>query len=168
MTLDILDYLDLKEEDLSLSALSFVRTAQEKKDALDVKLKEDKEKAYYKLLKNGVLRSSMFDSMYGNLQNTYNQALSLLVDDLDFQLKFLGDNAGAGGDGEEQAYNYPYNPDYSLDSAGRYYAVYNYYMTMTDAKIRFALFQADKLAPDYLGEFYSTLYDRLKSYADYE
>lgn len=166
MTLDILESLGKSEEELSASAISFVRTAQKKKNALTEKLEKDRQAAYYTLLKNGVLRSSMLQNVYDELQVEYDAAVELVVDELKFQIEFLGGSANAPDDGATQ-YNYPYNPDYSLDAAGRYYAVYNYYMAMTDPQVRFALFQADTLAPSYLGEFYSTLYDRLQSYAEY-
>lgn len=166
MILDILDNLNIHESDLSLSALSFVRKAQEKKDKLTAKVEEDKAKAKYDCLEKGILRSSMLQQVYARLDEEYNQAVEQIIDNLLFELDFLGDAGVGGGSGDSQEYAYPYNPNYNLDSAGRYYAVYNYYMAMTDPAIRFALFQADTLAPDYLGEFYGTLYARLRSYAE--
>ncbi len=165
MVLDILEDIGVNESTISAAARSFARTAQKKKNKLKEKLEEEKQAAYYRLLKQGILRSSVLDSIYEKLQARYTAEAQQIADDLKFQIGFLGDDAIAG-DGSGQ-YKYPYNPDYSLDYAGRYYAVYNYYMAMTDAKVRFALFQADTLAPNYLGDFYATLYDRLKSYADY-
>ena len=162
MVLDILEDLELNESDLSASAISFARDAQAKKNELTQKLAEDKEEVYYKLLKNGMLRSSVLSDAYARLEDTYEAEVDALGDELGFQIDFLGPAGGAGGEDEE--YSYPYNPDYSLDAAGRYYAVYNYYMTMTDPDVRFALFQADTLAPSYVAEFYATLYDRLYSY----
>lgn len=163
MTLDILNDLEWEEDELSMAALSFVRQAQSKKDALTAEKEQKKEETRYLFLKNGTLRSSMYQQVLDKLEQAYTREVNALKDQLTFQIKFLGD--GATPPEESQTYNYPYNPDYSLDSAGRYYAVYNYYMTMTDAQVRFALFQADTVAPGYLGEFYSTLYDRLQNYA---
>ncbi len=162
MVLDILQDLGLTESELSASALSFVRDAQEKKNELTAKLAEDKQNVYYDLLAKGMLRSSMLEDRCAELQSAYEADVAAVVDDLQFQIDFLGADAEAG-EGDEE-YAYPYNPDYSLDAAERYYVVYNYYMSMTDANVRFALFQADTVAPSYLGEFYATLYDRLRSY----
>lgn len=166
MVFDILEELGVSENDLSNAALSFVRSSQKKKDELTARLAEDKSAIYYKLTKNGVLRSSVLEEAYEKLQSTYDASVESIVDNLRFQINFLGDGATVGGEPAE--YAYPYNPDYSLDYAGRYYAVYNYYMSMTDAKVRYALFQADTLACDYLGDFYATLYDRLRIYAEEE
>lgn len=159
MEYDILDDVGLVREELSDSAMSFVWNAQVKKNALLKQLRENKETAYYKLHKNGVLRSSVSDSLYAKLESDYSASLETVKAELLFRIEQL-----EGGVPSEE-YAYPYNPDYSLDASQRYYAVYDYYMEMSDPAVRFALFQADTLAPDYLGAFYATLYDRLRSYA---
>lgn len=159
MEYDILDDVGLSAEALSASAMSFVWNAQVKKNALLKQLETSKREIFYKLNENGVLRSSMLQSAYEKLENDYAVSLQSVTDELLFRIGQL-----EGGEPSEE-YAYPYNPDYSLDASERYYVVYNYYMEMSDASVRFALFQADTLAPDYLGTFYSTLYDRLRSYA---
>lgn len=163
MELDILDEIGLKEEDLSASAISVARDAQEKKNQLTARLAADKQKVYYDLLKRGMLRSSVAEDACGELERIYEEEVAAIADDLQFRIEYL-----QGGDGSGTEYSYPDNPDYSLDAAERYYVVSDYYMAMTDAKVRYALFQADPVAPDYLGQFYNTLYERLRSYAEYE
>lgn len=162
MSYDILEGTDVEEENLSKAALSFVREAQSKKDSLAKALEKDKETLFYTLTKNGMARSSVYADGCAALDAEYAAAVAKVKDDLSFQIDFLGGGAAAG----DEEYCYPYNPDYSLDYAGRYYAVYNYYMSMTDAKVRFALFQADTLAQSYLGDFYATLYEKLRIYAE--
>ena len=138
-----------------------MREAQDKKNSLLAKLSEKKRKIYYELLKNGVLRSSMLNTEYAKAEAEYQVAFANALDDMIFRLGYLRTN----GQGENTDYSYPNNPDYSLSAAERYYVVRDYYMQMSDASVRFALFQADTLAYDYLGQFYSTLYDRLRNYA---
>lgn len=163
MELDILELIDIEESELSKSALSIARDTQEKKNELAVRLEEDKQKVYYDLLKQGILRSSMLTDAQAELQSVYDAEVAALADDLLFRIEYL-----EGGDGSNTEYSYPDNPDYSLDASERYYVVRDYYMAMTDAKVRYALFQADPIAADYLGQFYNTLYERLRSYAEYE
>lgn len=160
MVYDILDDVGLSQENLSASAMSFVWNAQVKKNSLLKQLEENKRKAYYKLNANGVLRSSMLQSAYEKLEADCAASIETVKDELLFRVKQL-----EGGAPSEE-YSYPYNPDYTLDASQRYYVVYDYYMAMSDPAVRFALFQADTLAPDYLGVFYATLYDRLRSYAE--
>lgn len=159
MVLDILDYLGVMEADLSVYELSFVRDLQKKKNDITAKYEADQEALLRILWKNGTLRSSIQSSRTNELTEKYNAEIDQLIDDLDFKLHFFQVTNEASG-----AYSYPENPDYTLSAADRYYIVYNYYMTMSDPTVRFALFQADELAPDYLGNFYATLYEKLRSY----
>ena len=53
------------------------------------------------------------------------------------------------------------------DAAERYHSIYEQYMQIEDAAERYARFQADEKAEAYLGKFYQTLYERLRSYAEY-
>jgi hypothetical protein len=105
------------------------------------------------------VRSSAREEEFSELLAKYNEDVDELREELEFELRYFNVSNEASGE-----YSYPNNPDYSLSSADRYYVVYNYYMTMTDPSVRFALFQADELAADYLSNFYATLYDRLRSY----
>lgn len=164
MSYDILEDTEIEEESLSKAALSFVREAQSKKDSLMKALAKDKETLFYTLTGNGMARSSVYTDGCAALDAEYAAAVAKLKEDLSFQVDFMGGGSSGGGSAE---YSYPYNPDYSLDYAQRYYVVSDYYMSMTDANVRFALFQADTLAQSYLGDFYATLYDKLRAYAEY-
>ncbi|MBP5242627.1 MAG: hypothetical protein J6Z36_02940, partial [Clostridia bacterium] len=118
-------------------------------------------KIYYALLKNGVVRSSMLDTEYAKAEAEYQTSFADVLDDMIFRLGYLQAN-GQGGANTD--YSYPSNPDYSLSVTERYYVVRDYYMQMSDPNVRFALFQTDPIAHDYLGQFYATLYDRLRNY----
>jgi hypothetical protein len=159
MTLDILAEVGIEEDDLSVYELTFVRELQTKKNERDEEYDEAVKEVERKYYKNRTMRSSTRLKELEELQEKYNEDVEEIVDELKFQLRYFNvSNEAAGG------YSYPNNPDYSLAAADRYYVVYNYYMTMTDPSVRFALFQADELAANYLSNFYATLYDRLRSY----
>ena len=58
--------------------------------------------------------------------------------------------------------------DYSVtEAADRYQSIYNQYMEIADPSYRYEKFQSDEKAEEYLGMFYQTLYERLRSYAEY-
>ena len=58
--------------------------------------------------------------------------------------------------------------DHSVtEAADRYQSIYNQYMEIADPSYRYEKFQSDEKAEEYLGTFYQTLYERLRSYAEY-
>ena len=58
--------------------------------------------------------------------------------------------------------------DYSVtEAADRYQSIYDQYMEIGNATQRYQKFQSDEKAEEYLGVFYQTLYERLRSYAEY-
>ena len=58
--------------------------------------------------------------------------------------------------------------DHSVtEAADRYQSIYNQYMEIADPSYRYEKFQSDEKAEEYLGMFYQTLYERLRSYAEY-
>jgi hypothetical protein len=159
MTLDILKELGIGEGSLSVYELSIVRTLQAKKNALDEDYEEDQKSVERKYYKHRTIRSTAREKELKELEEKYNRSVDEIIDELKFQLRYFDVSNEASGE-----YSYPNNPNYSLSAADRYYVVYNYYMKMSDPNVRFALFQADSLAPDYLSNFYATLYNRLRSY----
>ena len=58
--------------------------------------------------------------------------------------------------------------DHSItETADRYQLIYDQYMGIENATRRYQKFQSDEKAEEYLGMFYQTLYERLRSYAEY-
>ena len=58
--------------------------------------------------------------------------------------------------------------DHSVTEASdRYQSIYGQYMEIENATQRYQKFQSDEKAEEYLGMFYQTLYERLRSYAEY-
>lgn len=161
MTLDILTGTGYKESELSVYQLSFVRSSQERKNNRIRKYNEQLVELRRKYAKHGTLRSNVYTAEKNALQTQYTADLEQIKDDMLFKLKYLAVSDSASSD-----YSYPTNLDYTLAAADRYYVVYNYYMTMTDPSVRFALYQADNTAKNYLGSLYATLYDKLRSYVN--
>lgn len=168
MVLSVLDRLGMSENSISLSAKSFAVAAQKKVNALKRKLDEDTEKLRFTLLERGTAESCLFSQGRNKLLAVYEERVDEILAELAFQIGLStppsGGDTGGGSSGSGTEHSYPRDPDYSLDFSERYYAVFNYYMAMENANVRFALFQADELAKVYLGEFYATLYDRLRLY----
>lgn len=158
-TYDILEDLGVTEEELTEAEMSFVFDAQLAKNKRLKKLKEEKESTYYKFHRHGILRSSALEAAYKKAEEDCAADCEAILTELTVRIRTL-----RGGDVSE-GFRYPDNPDYSLDAPQRYYVVYDYYMEMTNPAVRFSLFQADTLAKEYLGIYYSTLYDRLRNYA---
>ena len=83
-------------------------------------------------------------------------------EDLLYQLAY--EALGSEGD-ENGPYRYPENPNYNLSPSQRFLVVRNYYMQATDdPDARLQAYAMDTLARQYLGEYYTTLYDLLASY----
>ncbi len=166
MTLDVLESLGIDEATLSNAAISIARESQKEKNGLTARLAIDLREIEYDFIKRGAGRSSMVRTYCNKRRNEYDAAVAALLDDLQFKLSYLGDAANGGNGGADIPYSYPYNPDYSLDEANRYYVVRDYYMQISDPVVRYELFRNDPLAPGYMGRFYATLHDRLLMYAE--
>lgn len=160
MELTILDELGIDETTLSNYQISLVRATQKKINAKMKQMDRKIDRLIEKLYGKGIGASSVYDVEVERLNVDFSEEEEQLKDDLLFQLDYLG----TSGEESDEEYSYPDNPDYSLSAADRYRVVKDYYMSMSDPDIRFALFQADTLAPDYLGSFYATLYELLRSY----
>ena len=88
--------------------------------------------------------------------------IEVVKEDLLYQLAY--EALGSEGD-ENGPYRYPENPNYNLSPSQRFLVVRNYYMQATDdPDARLQAYAMDTLARQYLGEYYTTLYDLLASY----
>lgn len=160
MDLTILMEIEVDESSLSNYQISLARKAQKKMNDLMAEYDKKMEDRIEELFGVGLGRSSVYQNEVDRLNMEFAEKEEQLKDDLLYELDYLGASSEEGSD----EYSYPDNPDYSLSSADRYRVVKEYYMSMSDPDVRFALFQADTLAPDYLGSFYATLYELLRSY----
>ncbi len=158
MTIDIISFTDEQFAFLSESQIQEVKNVQAQKDELTRALIEKKRKEKFRLLKNGVFRSAIYQSVCSTLDDEYATRVERLKEQLLFYLRF------SSKIDDEESENSPYTVNYSLTYEERYTIVRSYYLdTYSDGSKRFDAFKADKVAPNYLGEFYATMYDYLKS-----
>jgi hypothetical protein len=156
MEIDIITYTDKQYAALTEEQILQVKEAQLDKNRLTAKLQENLQKEKERLVENGTLLSDMWPLIQTKLRAEYEQEVEAVRDALLFYLRFSTKVE------ETEATDAPYEVDYSLEYPDRYYAVRDYYMnTYTNASERFNTFKADEVAPQYLGEYYRTLYDYL-------
>lgn len=152
MQIDIISYTDAQYAALNEEQLLQVKSAQLKKNKLEAKLVQDKEAEKYRLMKNGIFLSKIWELYCQKLQSEYEQEVENIRDSLLFYLRF-----SAKSESESTS---PYTVNYALTVEERFAIVRQYYeLTYTDKKKRFEAFQQDKVAPSYLGEMYAPLYD---------
>ena len=156
MTIDIISFTNEQFASLNAEQILQIKEAQVKKNALDRKLQQDMLKEKYRLQDNGMYLSGIWDRYCNQLREVYAQEVEMLREALLFYLQYSAKPE------EEQAQSAPYTVDYALEMADRYSIVRDYYMSAyTDSAARVAALKQDAVARQYLGEFYTTLYDYL-------
>ena len=162
MTIDIVDLTDPNYSDLSPVQLAMVRAAQAKKDKILAEAEEEKERYFYMMLANNVVRSSALEAKKKAIDKEAEAEIERVKSDLDYQLAY---EALASEGNENGPYRYPENPNYNLSYSQRFLVVRQYYMEATsDPDARLQAYSMDTLAREYLGEYYQTLYELLASY----
>ncbi len=157
MTIDIISYTDEQFAALTEEQILEIESVQLKKNRLTERLKEEKRKEKFKLLKAGVFRSGIWEKICTALDESYNQELENLRDGLLFYLRFASKTAGTA----------PYPLDYSLTYEQRLDAVREYYNSAySSPREKFDAFRADKAAVNYLGEYYAPLYELYAAQAE--
>lgn len=150
MTIDIIDYTESQMAALSNEQLLEVREAQVKKDKLYAKLLDDIQAADAALIDKGTFDSSLRQSKKARLQSDYDAEVERIRDGLLFYLRYSY-RPGSAAVG--------YEVNYALSDTERLEVVKNYYLTTySDAVERFAAFEEDPVAKQYLGEYYGPLY----------
>ncbi|MBQ9728447.1 MAG: hypothetical protein IJV85_02510 [Clostridia bacterium] len=153
MTIDIIDYADEQFAALSEEQVMEVRSAQTKKNKLELALQNKLKKEKNRLIENGIFLSEIWAQIQQKLQTEHEAEINHLREALLFYLRFTKSNS-------QQAQQAPYTVDYSLSYEERYYIVRDYYEeTYSDPIERVRVLREDEVAAQYLGEFYKTLYD---------
>lgn len=162
MTIDIIDLTHPDYSKLNKVQLAMVRASQAKKDKILEKAQKEKDEIFRMLLANGTARSTMLTAEQKAIDKQAESDVDVIREDLKYQLAY----EGWQWEGDENGvYRYPENPNYNLTPSQRFLVVREYYMSITDdPNARFLAYQKDTLAQSYLGEFYVTLYDLLRSY----
>lgn len=161
MNIDIISYTEEQFANLTETQLQEIRLVQEEKDELTAKLEKAKEREYFRILKNGTARSQLYEKACERLQEEYEAEVERLRNGLIFYLQY----SCRGND--TSADSAPYTVNYALPYTQRYVIVRDYYMSAyTNASERFEAFRTDTIARNYLGEYYATLSDYLRAYAE--
>lgn len=151
MNIDIIDYTAAQFAALSAAQITEIKEAQEKKNKLTSALEESLREEKSRLSENGILRSAQWGLIEAQLRAEYATAVENLREGLLFYLRY------SASEEDESA---PYEVNYALTETERFKIVKEYYeTTYADGTKRFKAFEADKIAPKYLGELYAPLYD---------
>ena len=162
MIIDIVDLTSDQYKNLSPVQLAMVRAAQVKKDKIVAEAEKNQNELKYFMIANNVARSTALRDAIAAIKAQRDKDVETVKNDLDYQLAY----EALGQEGNEQGpYRYPQNPNYNLSYSERFLVVRQYYMDITsDPEARLKAYSMDTLARSYLGEFYQTLYDLLRSY----
>ena len=149
MTIDVINYTDEQFAKLNSEQLMEVRKVQTAKNRLLRRLEEEKLAEKYRLIKAGIFRSQIWENLCNRLQDAYDAEVEMLREGLLFYLQYSGQHESGVG----------YTVDYSLSVVDRTVLVKEYYLrTYDDPNVRFETFKNDPIAPSYLCEAYSSLY----------
>ena len=159
------DIIDLEEENfrnLNTLQLAMVYAAQTQKDQIVAAAEAKKTNYLNTLLKHNMSRSTILEDVVAEVDAATETQIAAVKEDLLYRLAY----SDRFGDGNEFGpYHYPENPNYKLTYEQRFLVVRDYYMHLNvNAQTRLSLFGLDTLAADYLGYYYQTLYELLKSY----
>ncbi|MBQ2740783.1 MAG: hypothetical protein IJF39_04095 [Clostridia bacterium] len=149
MTIDVINYTEEQFAKLNSEQLLEVRKVQTSKNRLLRRLEEEKLAEKYRLVKAGIFRSGIWENLCARLQDAYDAEVEMLREGLLFYLQYSGQQQNGAG----------YTVDYSLSVVDRTVLVKEYYIrTYDDPNERFEAFKNDPIAPSYLCEAYSSLY----------
>ncbi|MBQ8659107.1 MAG: hypothetical protein IJ506_08215 [Clostridia bacterium] len=159
MVIDVISFTDEQYAALSEEQILEVKSVQLKVNKLRAKAETLEAEMKFKLLENGVGRSSALAYYTARETGKIEQEIEALREGLLFYLRFSAKPESGGSDA-------PYTVDYSLTYEERFTIVKAYYeTTYTNASERYTAFKADEVAVVYLGELYPGLHDYFKNQA---
>lgn len=160
MIFDIIDITEDEVDHLTTVQKKLLRTAQQKKD--EMVRSRDEQLFELKIMCNSsnMENSSVYRQTAEKIQSDYQTELDVLIEQLQFNMS-LREPTNGGETGGSNIDNTGYIVDYELSYLERYIAVRDYYLTIEDPNERIALLQQDKVAMEYLGTYYSVLFDYL-------
>ena len=160
MTFDIIGISQQEAERLETVQLKLLRTAQQKKNELKVKLDTELEEYRIITYNNGVHDSSLYAQYEKQAVAEYERQVEVIREQLLFNMS-LKEPTTDGETGDSGNDSSGYLVDYSLSYLERYIQVRDYYMSIPDPVERLALYRVDEVAVKYLGSYYNSLYDYL-------
>lgn len=164
MEFDIINLSAEEVQALTTVQLKLLRTAQQKKNALEHEMQQELEVYRCLCYTNNVFRSSLYEDKKAELEKEYEYQVEILREQLIFNMS-LNEPTHDGETGDDGGDDTAYIVDYELSYLERYIIVRDYYMSIEDPAERMALYTADEVAKQYLGSYYSTLYNYLGTYA---
>lgn len=164
MEFDIISLSAEEVQALTTVQLKLLRTAQQKKNALEHEMQQELEVYRCLCYTNNVFRSSLYEDKKAELEQEYEYQVEILREQLIFNMS-LNEPTHDGETGDDGGDDTAYIVDYELSYLERYIIVRDYYMSIEDPAERMALYSADEVAKQYLGSYYSTLYNYLGTYA---
>lgn len=162
MTFDIIEVTDEELSNFTTVQMQLLRTAQKSKNELLYNLEKDMALLEKLVLSNDMKESTLVAKKRAELEAELNRKLSIIVEQLNYNLSLSEPYPDGGGSGDEDA---PYIVDYTLSYNERYNIVRNYYLSIEDSAERMALYGSDETARKYLGSYYAALYNVLYSYS---
>lgn len=160
MIFDIIDITEEEAELLTTVQKKLLRTAQQKKN--EMVRKKEKQLAELKLIvsANNMQNSCVYAQEAEQIEDDYQTDLAILIEQLQFNMS-LREPTSDGETGDSGNDDTGYIVDYELSYLERYISVRDYYLAIEDPNERIALLQADTVAQEYLGTYYSVLFDYL-------
>ena len=159
MIIDIISYTDKQFASLSDEQLLEIQSAQMKKNKLDADLETALTKEKKRLIDNGIFFSNIWAMQSEKLRARHLLEVENLRESLLFYLRFSSKSDESAETG------LPYKTNYSFTMEERFFQVRDaYFSAYSDGKERFDKFKSDIVAPKYLGEYYSPLYDYIATF----
>ena len=154
MTIDIIDYTQGQLESMNEARLARVKKAQLRKKRLQRALEKNLQKEKDRLIENGTFVSTLYALTEEKLKKACEEEIEAVQAEL---LAYLASDKDSEGGGTGEA---PYLVDYSLCYDDRIDIVRDYYLrAYSDPLERAYTLKEDKIAIEYLGDYYGPLYD---------
>lgn len=163
MDFDIIDISAAEAEALTTIQLKLLRTAQQNKNELYHKLQQDLQTYYNLCNTSNVYLSSLYIDKKAELEAEYEYQVEIIREQLIFNMS-LNEPTHDGETGDDGNDDSGYIVDYSLSYLERYIQVRDFYLAIEDPAERLALYTSDTVARDYLGNYYTTLYNYLSTF----
>ena len=163
MQFEIIESNEAESEALTTVQRKLLRTAQQSKNELYRKLQRDKQTYYSLCNTNNVYLSSLYSDKVAQLEADYDYEVGVLREQLIFNMSLNEPTSDdeLGGSGSDDS---GYIVDYELSYLERYIIVRDFYLAIEDASERLALYAADETAQEYLGDYYTSLYNYLSTF----
>lgn len=161
MEFDIISVTEEYYAELNAKQRNFLRTAQKKKNALEKKAEKEIAQFRRKLYTNSVQTSTLLDQKTLEILTRLEYEIEIIREQLLYDMTVEEKPEKVEG---PDHIGVEYLVDYSLSYTERYVIVRDYYLSIPDPQARVDLYLKDEVARDYLGRYYTSLYNVLLTY----